>query len=113
MQLKRLLLSKLSINQVACLWSVLDEDYQVSMLNLIVENDYKVGIELWNLINRDKRCLFILQLEIDSLVIVFVNMKELENQAHLLSDLNNEMRTRLMNALTPERRKQLFYFSHF
>ena len=53
------------------------------MLNQLVQENVTVGIELWNLVNRDKRVLFLSQLEEDTLVKVFVAMKETEDRAHL------------------------------
>lgn len=79
--------------QRACLWSILDNDSQVSMLNQLVKEDASVGIKLWNLINRDKRVLFIKQIENATLVDVFVKMPDLEDQAHLLSDCVYSLRT--------------------
>ena len=64
MRMKRRLLDTLTIVQVACLWSILDEDSQIVLINFIVEDSVEDGIELWNLLNHDKRYLLIKQLEI-------------------------------------------------
>lgn len=61
LELRRRLLNALSIVQQACLWSVLDgeSNEQQEMLQMFFEEDVQNGIKFWQLLNHEKKCLFI------------------------------------------------------
>ena len=44
---------------------------------------------------------------------VFIAMEDLASQSDLLLSLKDELREEFKEALTPDRKKELFYFRHF
>jgi len=49
------------------------------MLRVVVEEDVRNAISFWKLLNHEKRCMYISQLEEDDLLKIYLAMKELQD----------------------------------
>ena len=111
-KLQRRLLDAITVSQRSRLWSNLNENEQIDLLEHVIK-DEAMAVEFWNTLDHDKRCLIIDQLSEEHIIKLFTMMKDLENRTALYMMLNAEYKKKCQKILTKEEAEELFLFGHF
>ena len=93
------------------LWTNLDQQEQVDLINTITKDEDKAK-EFWKMLNFDKRCLMVEQLDLGALRQLFM-MSDLENRTQMITMCNENTRTLLEGRLSEKDKRELFFYKHF
>ena len=81
------------------------------MINTITKDEDKAK-EFWKMLNFEKRCLMVEQLELSALRQLFT-MSDLENRTQMITMCNEDTRTLLEGRLSERDKRELFFYKHF